>query len=86
MGDQDEASLPGAKKEHLALNIAAVLLGAAFGSKVADRIAGGHGLPSVLAQIGGAIAGGLGAKAIADFLTGEKTNPDIDTGAHKTKD
>jgi uncharacterized protein YcfJ len=50
------------------VTIAATLLGAAAGSKIADGVIGGRGLPSVLAQIGGALLGGFGGKAIADVI------------------
>ena len=51
--------------------IAAVLLGGAIGAKLADRIAGGSGLSTVLSQIGGSILGGIGGKAVIDAIRSE---------------
>jgi uncharacterized protein YcfJ len=53
---------------HLLVDAAATLLGAAAGAKIADDLLGGNGLPSILAQLGGALLGGYGGKSLADFL------------------
>jgi hypothetical protein len=44
------------------------ILGAAAGAKLADDLVGGRGLPSFLAQLGGAILGGIGGKAASEAL------------------
>lgn len=54
------------------LTSAAVILGAAAGAKIADDIIRGTGLPSALAQIGGAILGGYGGKKLADAVQSEQ--------------
>jgi hypothetical protein len=47
---------------------AAVLLGAAAGAKAADNVIGGKGLPSILAQLGGAILGGTFGMALVGAI------------------
>lgn len=57
------------------LTLAAIFLGAAAGAKLADDTIGGTGLPLVLAQIGGALLGGCGGKALADVIRKEVSAP-----------
>jgi outer membrane lipoprotein SlyB len=66
-------AIPGSDREdtNLAITIAATILGAAAGSRLADDLVGGSGLPSALAQLGGAILGGIGGKALSDALQDE---------------
>jgi len=62
------------KRQATLIKIASSLLGAALGAKMSDKIVDGPGLPSWLAQAGGAILGALGGKAVAEVIH-EKSEP-----------
>lgn len=55
------------------------LVGAAGGAKMADKLVGGWGLPSVLAQVGGTIMGAVGAHVVFNSfvnpLVGNESTP-----------
>lgn len=48
-----------------AILVAAALLGGAAGAKIADDLVGGRGLPTLLAQVGGAVLGAVGGNTLA---------------------